>query len=487
MELNVVWIKKDFRIHDNLPLLQAEKYGLPYLICSFIEPLLLNAPDRSIRYWKLFYLNASAFDKKIYQTYQCHLHIIYDEVIPFLAYLKNNGYHVKNLIAYEEYGTILTFERDKKVRKYCKDNGIIFHEILQDGIVRGGKTLLSSQRINELYENERIENVILRNALTLPLVEKKYQAPHSFIQVIDKEPINIKVGEEAAKQHLSDFLEHRCGKYLFHISKPEGSEFYSSGLSHFLSFGNISARLVVQTVKNHPNYKRNKRHLDAFLSRIYWRRHFIQKFETDCYSYEFRAIHPYFDELPIERNDERIERWMKGMTGFPLVDACMRKLLSDGWITFRMRAMLVSFFCFYLEQDWRDAQYHLAKLFIDYEPGIHFPQMQMQAGVTGYNTIRKYNPVKQSMDHDPQGNFIRKWIPELSHLPDHLIHTPWMATAMEKQFYQLKESVYPSPVVVAEKHEFRLNRWMWEMKGQPEVKKLSKQLAEKFSSLSPGS
>jgi deoxyribodipyrimidine photo-lyase len=485
MELNVVWIKKDFRLNDNLSLQQAEKNGIPYIICSFIEPSLLNAPERSMRYWKLFYLNAIAFDRKIHQTYQCRLHIIYDEVIHFLGYLKNNGYYVKKLIAYEEYGTFLTFERDKKIRKFCKENGIIFHEIPQDGIVRGGKSLLSSQRLNELYEYERIENGVLGHAITLPQTEKIFQIPHSFLHLIHKEPLRIKVGEEAAKEHLSDFLEHRCGKYLFHISNPESSEFYSSGLSHYLSFGNISARAVVQTVKNHPHYKRNKRHLDAFLSRIYWRRHFIQKFETDCYSYEFRAINPYFENMPIEHNHERIERWKKGLTGFPLVDACMRKLLTDGWITFRMRAMLVSFFCFYLEQDRREAQYHLAKLFIDYEPGIHFPQMQMQAGVTGYNTIRKYNPVKQSMEHDPQGNFIRKWIPELSPMPEHLIHAPWMATAMEKNFYQLTESVYPSPVVDPEKHEFRLHRWMWEMKAQPEVKKLSKQLAEKFRSISP--
>ena len=133
-----------------------------------------------------------------------------------------------------------------------------------------------------------------------------------------------------------------------------------------------------------------------------------------------------YEGLRENSNLEFLKLWKKGETGYPMVDACMRCLNSTGWLNFRMRAMLVSFACNNLWIDWKIVAENLGQLFVDYEPGIHYPQVQMQACITGINSVRIYNPIKQGIDHDPNGVFIKKWIPELRETPSEIIHTPWV-------------------------------------------------------------
>jgi deoxyribodipyrimidine photo-lyase len=150
----------------------------------------------------------------------------------------------------------------------------------------------------------------------------------------------------------------------------------------------------------------------------------MQKLKSEP-SIEYLELHPAARGLRHHRDGTLMEAWTFGQTGFPFIDACMRSLVATGWINFRMRAMLVSFASYNLWLPWQETGLVLARLFTDYEPGIHWPQMQMQSGATGINTIRIYNPVKQGYDQDPTGGFVRRWVPELIDVPDAFLQEPW--------------------------------------------------------------
>ena len=138
-----------------------------------------------------------------------------------------------------------------------------------------------------------------------------------------------------------------------------------------------------------------------------------------------------------------------------MVDACMRYLRQTGWINFRMRAMLVSFASYHLWLDWRPTSKFLATLFLDYEPGIHYSQFQMQSGTTGINAVRIYSPTKQVFDHDQDGAFIRQWVPELALVPTEYIAEP-STMSFDEQVASgcIIGKDYPEPIV---KHRHAVN------------------------------
>ncbi len=214
--------------------------------------------------------------------------------------------------------------------------------------------------------------------------------------------------------------------------------------------------------------------MSSFNSRLHWRDHFIQKLEDEP-EIEFRSFAAAYDGIRTQPTQpDWLDSWATGNTGYPLIDACMRALDATGWINFRMRALLVSFACFDLWLDWRPVGTHLARLFVDYEPGIHWSQLQMQAGTTGINTLRIYNPTKQAIDQDPDGTFIRRWVPELRDVPTPWIHQPWT----------LPGSGFPPPIVDHTAAANEAKAIMYAIRKQPETRAQADAVQHKHGSRS---
>jgi deoxyribodipyrimidine photo-lyase len=467
--INIVWLKRDIRTQDHEPILKAQKDGIPYRILYLFEPSIIAYPDTSQRHLQFVYQSLIALNKNL-APYNRKVDVLYTEALEAFEFLQKI-YEIKNIYSYRESGTQITWQRDKKIKSYTKKHHIKWEESQRDGILRGIK---NRDNWNKQWHITMHKPVIINNysSCTLETLNHTFLLPKDLEKSLQEySTLYQPAGEQNAWRYLRSFADQRGFNYQKHISKPLESRRSCSRLSPYLAWGNISIKQVFHFIGTHENGTRNSKAFSAMLTRLHWHCHFIQKFEVEC-SYETKCINKGYELLLHKKNEGFLTAWKTGTTGYPLIDACMRAVAKTGWINFRMRAMVVSFLTLNLDQDWRDGTYHLAKQFLDYEPGIHYPQFQMQAGTTGINTVRLYNPIKNSEEHDPEGIFIKKWIPELANVPITHIHEPSNMTPMEQMFCGVTIGEhYPLPIINLQESAKLARDKIWGHKKHPEVQK----------------
>lgn len=448
--IELVWFKRDLRATDHAPLAMAAKNG-PVLPLVVVESDYWKLPETSSRHY--LFCRESIDDLRKHGVPLC-VHI--GEITAILKAL-HDSHGIRHLWSHEETGNAWTYARDKAIARWCQENHVGWTQVRQFGVVRGP--------VNRDRWARQWEAFMAEPLTTLPSqidyvdsASDPMPAPEILGLTDDPCPQRQKGGRAEGLALLDSFLSSgRARHYQRAMSSPLSAAEACSRLSPHLAYGTLSMREVVQRAYREltalkaipPEHQPiPSRGLNAFIARLHWHCHFIQKLESEP-EMEWRDLHPAFRDARTQGfGDPLFEAWATGNTGFPFVDACMRSLMATGWINFRMRAMLVAFASYHLWLDWRATGTRLAQLFTDYEPGIHWPQVQMQSGSTAINTPRLYNPVKQSHDQDPDGIFIKRWVPELSSLSGRALHEPWTLSPLEarERGFVLDET-YPAPIM----------------------------------------
>ncbi len=455
----IVWFRRDLRVSDNPALHEAVKTGRPVIPLYILETDAARPLGGASLWWLHYSLQSLADDL---------------ETIGLTLVLAKGS-------AEETLTKIIKETKAESVfwnRRYGAD--AVARDTAMKETLSGKDITVKSYKANLLHEPWEIKNgsggyykvfsPFWRAALREPAPERPLPVPDAAapfegditsipLSALDLLPARPDWGEKmrpfwhpgthGAKTALTEFLSGPVETYSKDRDRPgvEGT----SKLSPHLAFGEISPRQIWHTVMD-ANVSGDK-----FLSEIGWREfsYTLLFYNPDLATENFK---PAFDAFEWTQEDERLERWQMGLTGYPFVDAGMRQLWATGWQHNRVRMVTASFLIKHLMLDWRHGERWFWDTLVDADPASNAASWQWVAG-SGADAapyFRIFNPFGQGEKFDADGDYVRRWVPELARLPNKFIHAPWEAPKL----VLLEAGVtlgktYPAPIV---DHKFARER-----------------------------
>lgn len=426
--MQVLWFKRDLRLSDHLPLFEAMRNARHH---GLVLPLYIHEPSQiadahTARQHQLFVHECLDDLQQQFEHVGGYLHEELGEAVEVLAKL-HAQFKFTHLWAHQETTQLSQFKRDQAVAAWCKSVGVALMELPQNNVQRNtfmGNSFaekVNFQTYLDRAAQEEIKNPAGRNLQAFfapkpPHVLNRSTVPHA---AGDDKPMRMKGGRAQARAVAAKFFTPpKLKSYPFSISSPLKAWNGCSRLSPYLAYGVVSDREVLQklnalvnTVHGQGNAELIARVEDAarfFVDRLIWRQGYFQQFENHT-GLETDA---FYSNEPSETNSDYLSAWQQGRTGFAYIDALQRFLHQTGWLNMRARATLVSFACVQLNLPWQPVALYLAQQFLDFEPAIHYGQVRIASGTSYFSQMLVYDPVKQQLEQDPKGEFVKRWLPE---------------------------------------------------------------------------
>ena len=486
--MNIVWFKKDLRINDNEALTKALS-SKNVLFLYVYEDEIISSEEYAACHHSFLNECLEDLENKLDKR-GAGLHIVRGRMPEVLEDLSKE-HSIERILSHQETGTMLSYKRDIRVKKWCAENAVTWSEFSQTGVIRALPTRdgwaqkwLRTMNKTQFSCPQKLPKPPI--SITSSLLEFD-----AFGKSEEDKPERMLGGSDEAHRVLDDFLNSRGRYYSSEMSSPLTADESCSRISPYLSFGAISMRQVhqalelkkIQAKTLSPSQKKGwGRSYSAFQGRLRWHCHFMQKLEDEP-ELEWLNLNSGYDDLRTDFDEEKFQAFVEARTGYPMIDASLKFLYRTGWINFRMRAMLMSFCSYHLWLHWRRPAIHLARHFLDFEPGIHYSQAQMQSGTTGINAVRIYSPVKQALDQDPDGEFIRRELPALRDVPLEHLAQPHLMNKLEMSLANcIIGKDYPKPIVDHKEAYSHARSTMFSWKNRAEVRKQNDAIYNKHGS-----
>ncbi len=438
MTVNLVWFREDLRVRDNPALYYASRTANVAAVYVF-SPMMLekhNVSGNKIA----FMLNGLQQVQDMLAKKNISLKfILADGFEEIKKQLLNYAILLKaECLYFNKQYEVNELQRDQLVEKYFEENGIAVKTFHDQCLFEPGTVLTHSQTYYQVYTPfknacwAKIREGDIATPLPEPAKQERYIGKNTPIATqfpnISLSQVQAKIlpGEKVAKKQLANFIENKILHYKKHRDFPAVDG--TSKLSPYFSSGMISTRqcfhAVMTASKNGP-FDLSEGPV-TWLNELLWRefyRHILFGFPRVCKNQPFKL---FTNKITWQDNDALLQKWQEGNTGYPIVDAAMRQLNQTGWMHNRLRMIVAMFFTKNLFLDWRLGEKYFMQHLIDGDLASNNGGWQWSAstGVDAVPYFRIFNPVRQSQRFDPEGKFIRQYVPELKNADNKIIHHP---------------------------------------------------------------